>query len=338
MPLYIDIDDAGVWPLLRGLKDPELVRLVGKLPSTLIHSRADSSAKKYTAAFQRWRTWATTHNIPPFPAQGHHIALYLQSIGECLESVSAAEAAVNAISWVHGLAGLQSPTSNPIVQETLQGLKRTWSKPVQKRKAMPTEILADIARDALTNPTLANLRISTFSLLSFAGFLRFDEAIHIRACDVELTPTMAKISIPFSKTDQYRQGNEVLIARTHSETCPVSMLERYMSRTESNPTSELFLFRGIMKTKEGERLRPSGSLSYSTMRDLFHKKLVDLGHSPAGFGLHSFRAGGASAAAKAGIPDRLFKQHGRWKSDTAKDGYVEDSVENRLSVTRNIGI
>ena len=50
MPLYIDIDDAGVWPLLRGLKDPELVSLVGKLPSTLIHSRADSSAKKYTAA------------------------------------------------------------------------------------------------------------------------------------------------------------------------------------------------------------------------------------------------------------------------------------------------
>ena len=118
----------------------------------------------------------------------------------------------------------------------------------------------------------------------------------------------------------------------------MSMLERYMSRTESNPTSELFLFRGIMKTKEGERLRPSGSLSYSTIRDLLRKKLVDLGHSPVGFGLHSFCAGGASAAAKAGIPDRLFKQHGRWKSDTAKDGYVEDSVENRLSVTRNIGI
>jgi len=29
-----------------------------------------------------------------------------------------------------------------------------------------------------------------------------------------------------------------------------------------------------------------------------------------------FHAGDASVAAQAGMPDRLFKQHGRWKSDT----------------------
>jgi len=40
----------------------------------------------------------------------------------------------------------------------------------------------------------------------------------------------------------------------------------------------------------------------------------------------------------AGVPDCLFKEHRRWKSDKAKDGYVEDSVENRLSVTKKIGI
>ena len=203
---------------------------------------------------------------------------------------------------------------------------------------MPVEILADMVKDFLVNPTLTNMRITTFSLLAFAGFMRFDEAIRVRACVVEVTPIMAKIAIPSSKTDPYRQGNEVLISRTHSLTCPVSMLEKYMSRIEINPSSELFLFRGIVQTKEGERLRPSGSLSYSTVRVLFHKKLEDLGHSLAEFGLHSFRVGGASAAARAGVPDRLFKQHGRWKSDKAKDGYVEDSVENRLSVTKNIEI
>ena len=185
------------------------------------------------------------------------------------------------------------------------------------------------------NPTLANMRITTFSLLAFAGFLRFDEAIRVRACDVKLSPSMATVSIPSSKTDPYRQGNEVLMARTHSLTCPVSMLEGYMARIEIEPTSSLFLFRGLINTKDGKKLRPAGSL---TMRSLLLKKLEKLGHSPAGFGLHSFRAGGASATAKAGVPDCLSKQHGRWKSDKAKDGYVEDSIENRLSVTKNIGI
>eukprot|EP00731_Ephydatia_muelleri_P026444 Em0018g544a len=51
----------------------------------------------------------------------------------------------------------------------------------------------------------------------------------------------------------------------------------------------------------------------------------------------SLRAGGATAAANAGVPDRLFKRHGCWRSESAKDGYVKDSVERRLSVSKSLG-
>ena len=30
---------------------------------------------------------------------------------------------------------------------------------------------------------------------------------------------------------------------------------------------------------------------------------------------------------------RLFKRHGRWKSKTAKDGYVKDTVADLMSVS-----
>ena len=33
------------------------------------------------------------------------------------------------------------------------------------------------------------------------------------------------------------------------------------------------------------------------------------------------------------IPERLLKIHGRWKSDSAKDMYVEESLENKLKVS-----
>ncbi|KAH3702743.1 hypothetical protein DPMN_077769 [Dreissena polymorpha] len=50
-------------------------------------------------------------------------------------------------------------------------------------------------------------------------------------------------------------------------------------------------------------------------------------------------AGGATAAANNGIPDRLFKRHGRWLSETAKDGYVKSSVDERLrSPEETIGV
>ena len=61
------------------------------------------------------------------------------------------------------------------------------------------------------------------------------------------------------------------------------------------------------------------------MRELFLAKLKLLGFDATKFSLHSLRSGGATAAANAGVADRLFKRHGRWRSETAKDGYVKDS-------------
>lgn len=102
--------------------------------------------------------------------------------------------------------------------------------------------------------------------------------------------------------------------------------------------SKLRLFRAITSTKKGERLRAGGSLSYTRMHELLLKKLTDLGYDKSCFSLHSLRAGGATAAANAGVPDRLFKRHGRWKSESAKDGYVKDSVDALLSVSKNLDL
>jgi hypothetical protein len=40
--------------------------------------------------------------------------------------------------------------------------------------------------------------------------------------------------------------------------------------------------------------------------------------------------GGASAAYKCDVWDRLFKVHGRWKSENAKDGYVCEDLEKTI--------
>ena len=127
------------------------------------------------------------------------------------------------------------------------------------------------------------------------------------------------------------------MARTNNSTCPVAMLERYMQSTSMAPRDQ-FLFRPIQSTRKGEFLRDTGKISYSYLRDLFRKNLSDLGFPPNEFGLHSLRAGGATAGAIAKVPDRMFKRHGRWKSENAKDGYVKDDVKSRLEVSRSLGL
>ena len=76
-----------------------------------------------------------------------------------------------------------------------------------------------------------------------------------------------------------------------------------------------------MKSQDKHILKPC-KLSYTRCLDLFKEALRSVGLDPKNFGLHSLRAGGASAAANIGVPDRLFKKHGRWRSETAKDGYI----------------
>ena len=66
--------------------------------------------------------------------------------------------------------------------------------------------------------------------------------------------------------------------------------------------------------------------------------MMQLGRDPALFGMHSLRAGDATAAANAGVLDRLFKTHGRWSLETTKDGYVKDSVEEHLGVSKHLGL
>ena len=95
----------GSWKLLSELKDPELKELASRLPATVLHSRADSTVKKYLGAYRRWKTWATAHKLDPVLAKPHEFVLYLQYLSEETSSKAAVKEAYNALSWVHSSAG-----------------------------------------------------------------------------------------------------------------------------------------------------------------------------------------------------------------------------------------
>ena len=79
-------------------------------------------------------------------------------------------------------------------------------------------------------------------------------------------------------------------------------------------------------------------MSYSRAREIVLCAFEAIGLPRQDYDLHSLRAGGASAAANAQVTDRLFKRHGRWKSDKAKDGYIKDNIVSLLSVSLSLGI
>ena len=100
-----------------------------------------------------------------------------------------------------------------------------------KREPATVELLKAIVDDAEKSGSMSDIRLATACLLGFSGFLRATEVLNLRFCDSELSGDMMKIRILTSKTDQLRQGDELVVVRTGSSTCPVAMLERYMAIT-----------------------------------------------------------------------------------------------------------
>ena len=50
--------------------------------------------------------------------------------------------------------------------------------------------------------------------VAFAGFLRWEELLKLRCADMAFNPEGMVIQITSSKTDQYREGASLVIART----------------------------------------------------------------------------------------------------------------------------
>ncbi|XP_073231781.1 uncharacterized protein [Porites lutea] len=171
--------------------------------------------------------------------------------------------------------------------------------------------------------SLYNIRSVVICLLAFAAFLRFDELAKLVRSDVTIENDMLKLFIQSSETDQYRDGACIVVAYSRKATCPVTMMNRYLDRAGLSCDSPLFC--QLSKTKCGYTPRSKG-LSYSRLRELVLEAFKDIVPDISAIGTHSFRSGGVTAAANAGLPDQLFKRHGRWASESAKDRYVQDSL------------
>ena len=279
--------------------------------------------------------------IEAFPAKTEHVALYLQHLLDSTQSYSVVDSAIYAIQWAHNLAGLPSPVDAPIIRDISKAAKKMNGAHVVSRKQAVTADMIGTLVSASNLSNLLDLRNVCLFLLAFAGFFRINEVLHIKYGDVRFQSGYVAIDVTSSKTDQLRKGSEVVIASGSSiDTCPVNILRRYLTEVERYPIdSSHYIFRPLSKCRAGHKLvSVNKPISYSSIRDYFKRSFKDIVLDVSQFGTHSLRAGGASAAANAGVQDRLFKCHGRWKTVSAKNGYVADSLGSRLSVSRMLGI
>ena len=164
--------------------------------------------------------------------------LYLTKLLDAGSSAGVISTATYSLKWAHSINGFGDPTENGFVKNLNESAKRLRSTKVITRDAINKEMLIELCDSFKANSDLLILRDLSMILIGFAGFLRFDELVELRCCDVEFKENFLSIQIRKSKTDAYRSGNKILILKGKSSACPYTMLQNYMTKACINTSLE----------------------------------------------------------------------------------------------------
>ena len=204
--------------------------------------------------------------------------------------------------------------------------------PVVKKKALTvSEVQTIVHRFGWPGVPPSDLQTVLLIVLGFAGFFWWNDLSVIRVEDLLVKDShMMTVHLKKCKNDQFHKGQHVNIARTGSESCPVTLTERFLLRAG---ISEGPLFREIKGHDSCETVSHR-ALKYSLARSRVLKMFSDIGLNSQEYGLHSLHSGGASAASQKGVSDRLISAHGGWRSESSCNGYIRDNQKTLLSVSK----
>lgn len=307
-------------------------------------SRADSTWQQYLPRIMAFRDWCLPRGYAVLPAQPLHVAMWLTELAEQAKSFGPVKMGSAAVAAYHEATGQAvRPTDDPIVKSVRQGAKRALGlAPVNRKEPLELALCTQVVHTLVQSGWAWGCMLATYMMVSFAGFLRYDDASSILRRDVRVHATHVEIFLARRKNDQFREGSVVVLTRGSSAACPVRLLERWLALAVGMGMGD-FLFQAFDARSTAAVPTLSGvQLSYPQARHHVLARLaLQLGitHKEAShrFGLHSLRSGGATLAAMEGVEERLFQAHGGWRSKEAMHAYLQESLQHLLAPTAAMG-
>jgi len=339
---FSDVFNIGIWKELDAVQvHPELKTSHQNLKHLCQKSKAKNTVKSYESSFKQFCKWCKCYDFEAVPTSDYTVALYLSHSEPNIRSDSKLNSILYGISYAHKQSGFKDPCDSMLVKNVKEGILRSVGKKHTAKLPLTKKDIDNIIKTFGKDDCLINKRFVAMSVTCFYGFLRFNEVVSLKRSDLDFSDNSIVVNLRRSKTDQYKKGDNVVIAKTEpEELCPVHCIKAYLTAASIPGGSSDFLFRNVYMSKKSNsyQLRKGNHMSYTRAREIFLSKLEVMGYDSRKYGLHSFRSGGATAAAAAGVSERLIKKHGRWRSDICKDMYIHENESNRLSVSLKIAV
>jgi len=186
-------------------------------------SKAENTLRGYRADWRDFCAWCESHGVGPLPAAPEAVASYIAECAGRLK-VGSVQRRLNAIAEAHKAMKAESPTHNPMVANTMKGIRRTiGTAPAQKTAALTDDIRTMVY--AADDGTIG-VRDRALILLGFAGAFRRSELVALDIEDCAFSKDGLTVTLRRSKTDQDGTGRKIGIPYgSNPETCPVRTIQ-----------------------------------------------------------------------------------------------------------------
>ena len=292
-------------------------------------SRAENTTRSYRTGWAQFAAWCDEHGVTPLPASAEIVACYVADLAKSAKPATI-DLRLAAVSSAHRAAGYDSPTKAEVVRLVRRGVRRTLGTSQRQVRAVTVPDLRRMIEGLGTDP--AGCRDHALLLLGFAGAMRRSELVALDVEDVTEGPDGLTVRLRRSKTDQEGAGRTVGIPYgSNPSTCPVRAWRAWL---ELSGITEGPAFRSVDRHGRIGATR----LTAQAVALVVKSHAARAGLDPDEVAGHSLRAGLATSAAEAGVPERVIAATTGHKGTAMLRRYIREGSLFRENAASAVGL
>jgi site-specific recombinase XerD len=299
---------------------------------------AANTQRAYRRQWDTFTAWCADTGRATLPATGETLTEYTAHLADVGQSPASIEQALAAIRTAHRTAGHKGQPDTDGARLVLRSYRRKRAASGQRPRQAPpvtVEVLRAMV-DTCDTSTTRGLRDRALLVLGLAMMGRRSELADLELDDVRETDDGVEVLVRMSKTDQDAHGAVVAAPYgQHPDTCPVRTMRAWRKHLDERDVTSGRLFRSV--NRHGHL---GAAMSTEAVSDVVRERAEAAGLPHAGsYSAHSLRAGGATAAYKAGAPVSSITAHGRWvEGSPVVLGYVRATDRWRDNPMLGVGL
>ena len=310
-----------------------LQQLDEEMEQKTLHGLGGSSVKSFRTHVNAYVEFCILFGLHLFTVTVTHFRRYITHLQRTHKSVESIKNYVSGVKKLFYLVGIEPPDlSDYLYNLTLRGILRDKDHVVRRANPVTPELLAAMFQHVDVNSEV-QLVAWVAILLGFYMFFRksnlvpdsissFNLSKHLSRGNIYKWGDIFIVRVFWAKNVQFHERELIipLLPNIDKRICPVYWLQHMLDNLPGVSSDPALL------TLRNDKVTP---LTYGQLTYWLRKWVQSAGLDPKLFSSHSLRRGGATWAARCGLPSHVIRLLGDWRSQAFLK-YIDMTLQSKF--------